>query len=131
MGQKLKGKPRDFKPTPTVRLKDKEGARFIGRFLGKKKDAVPTKRLPAIYEFAAIGGDAPISIKTGPKQFQTVDVNEGDTIALFGTTVLDNKLEEAEKGRVLAITYLGIPEGKAYQDYDVEDVTEDFTNVNS
>lgn len=119
MGQKLQGKPRDFKPTPTVRLKE-VGNKFIGRFIGKKRDAVPSKRQPAIYEFAALGGDAPTSIKTGPKTYQPVDVNEGDTVALFGATVLDNKLEEAKKGQVLEITYLGYPDGKAYQDYDIE-----------
>src|SRR5262245_9838470 len=100
MGRELTGK--GISKTPKVILNEKENVRFTGRVL-----SVKDSKLGRIYEFAAMGGDAPIRIKTGEKQYQDVDVAEGDKVAVFGSTQLDDKLSGAQVGEVIEIVYHG------------------------
>lgn len=117
MAEELVGKPRES--TPTVRFQDgKIGASFTGKLVTKKQAKVRNKPI-SVYEFQAIKGDAVITKRLAPKQYEPVKVAEGDLVALFGSTVLDTKLEEASVGDVLTITYLGVPDGKAYNDFRV------------
>lgn len=46
---------------------------------------------------------------------------QGTTRSVWGTTVIDNKMEVVSTGNKIKITFLGVNEDKGYKDYQVQE----------
>jgi|SRR5579863_5160140 len=101
---------------PSVRLADKLNSTFIGKLTAKRsyKDGEQDK---FVYEFEKISGDAPTTqLKDGA--YREVQVDAGETVNLFGTTILNRAIDQVKIGAVLEIKYTGTGK-KRLQMYDV------------
>ena len=109
MGQKLSTGSLDA--TPLVNVRDQKGQYFIGT-LGEHrqidsqyKNEDGTAKKYDIYDFAVEDTDMAIQKKEG-KEYIDVNVSQGDTVAIFAPTRLNNALKRAPKDSRLKITYM-------------------------
>ena len=108
----------ELKSNPTVRLADKLGSRFVGRYLAAKDITINSKP-SKLYEFAALDGDALITIKDGAG-YKEADVKEGDTVQVFGSSAIDTALREAKVGDTIEIIFNGekkLKGGRRFNDF--------------
>lgn len=98
-----------FKPTPSLAFREAPGTKFKG----KRISEVRLINKVRIYEFAAIDGDMPTTIKVGDNQYQRVDVAPGETVVLFATTKMHETLQKTKVGDVLEIEYFGLQATKS------------------
>jgi len=111
----------ELRSNPTVRLADKVGSRFVGRYLASKD--IKIKNKPSkLYEFAALDGDALITIKDEKGGYREADIKEGDTVSLFGSKALDAGIALAKVGEVLEIIFNGekkLSSGNTFNDFAI------------
>lgn len=108
----------ELKTNPTVRLADKLGSRFVGRYLSSKDITINSKP-SKLHEFAALDGDALITVKDG-NGYKEADVKEGDVVSVFGSSAIDTALAEAKAGEVIEIIFNGerkLKGGRRFNDY--------------
>jgi len=109
----------EMKPTPVVGIAQKLNGVFTGVLLDKGHERKMKKGKKFVYRFKVVSGDMPISVRDG-EGFKDVDVKAGDEVSVFAGTVLHKAFQKAEIGMALKMTYLGIPVGKEYHNFDVE-----------
>jgi len=95
----------ELKSNPTVRLTDKLGSRFVGKYLGSKDITIQGKS-SKLHEFNAIAGDALITVKEG-NTYKEADIQEGDTVSLFGSKAIDTAVAQVNPGEVLEFIFNG------------------------
>lgn len=113
------------KTTPIVRLTEKVGSTFLGRYKGVRDVEIRGKNIK-VYEFAALDGDAPLVIKQGDALVEA-EVNEGDTVAVFGTAAIDRAMEQAEPEQVLEFVFNGkkpLKGGRSFNDFSISVIDE-------
>jgi len=128
MGRIIEGS--QMEKTPVVLLKEKNGSTFIGTKVRQKPGKQPGSY---IFEFSADGGDSFIGTSTGEKvikngkscnKYAPVEVEQGDKVAIFGDTQLNDKLAKVKDGEQVHITFnefkINENSGRAYADYKVE-----------
>lgn len=122
MGKRALKTQADFKPTPTVRLADKTGSRFVGKFVQARSIKIDNGTKNAtIYEFGAVEGDALITVKDG-NTFREADVNPGDTVTVFGSKAIDIAMAQVNPGETVEIIFNGqkkLRGGRRFNDYAV------------
>lgn len=87
--------------TPTVKLSQKDGSKFIGVLEGSKPGTYGK-----IFQFKVEDTDAPITLKEG-EHIKEVDVKVGDLVAVFGSGQLGEKLSQAKIGEKIEIVFKG------------------------
>lgn len=110
----------ELKSNPTVRLADKLGSKFIGRYLSTKDITIQNKP-SKLHEFAALDGDALITIKEG-STYREATVNSGDTVSVFGSKAIDTALAQVVAGETVEIIFNGekkLKGGRRFNDYAV------------
>lgn len=106
---------------PTVRLADKVGSRFVGEYL-TVRDVTVSGKPNKLYELAAIDGDALITIKDPKGGYREAEINEGDTVSLFGSKAIDIAFAQAEPGEVVELIFNGekkLKGGRKFNDYAI------------
>lgn len=109
MGTKINSTGRDFAPTAKMKNREKDPVDRTGHMLKGtyiSNHAVDTSYGPnTVYSFAVI--EASCEFERGGS---IVDVSEGDTVDLFGTTIINSAMANplATPGKVITITYLGV-----------------------
>lgn len=106
---------------PTVRLADKVGSRFVGRYL-TSRDITIQGKANKLHEFAALDGDALITIKDEKGGYKEANVNEGDTVSVFGSKAIDTAVAQTKVGEVLEIIFNGekkLKGGRRFNDYAI------------
>lgn len=105
---------------PTVRLVDKEGSIFVGKYIGVRttnSSGQPIK----VYDFNPIDGDAPITIKDG-KAYKEVDVTTDSVVSLFGTYAIDEAMSGAAVGEKIEFVFNGqkrSKNGRKFNDFTI------------
>lgn len=110
----------ELKSNPTVRLADKLGSRFVGKFLSTKEITINSKP-SKLHEFAALDGDALITIKDG-STYKEASINEGDTVSVFGSKAIDTALAQVVAGETIEIIFNGekkLKGGRRFNDFAV------------
>lgn len=95
----------ELKSNPTVRLADKLGSRFVGRYIGSKEITISGKP-SQLHEFNAIDGDALITIKDG-NTYREADIKENEVVSLFGSKAIDTAVAQVRPGEVLEFVFNG------------------------
>ncbi len=98
-----------FAPTPVLNFRSAPGSTFKGRRIAEPR----TVKKFTIYEFAALDGNMPTQIKNDDGTYKDVEVKEGETVALFVTSVLVKMLAQTKVGDIVEITYGGLQPTKA------------------
>lgn len=93
------------KNNPTVRLTDKLGSRFVGKYISSKDIQISGKP-SKLHEFNAVDGDALITIKEGGT-YKEAAINEGDVVSLFGSKAIDTAVAQVQPGDVLEFIFNG------------------------
>lgn len=109
-----------LKSNPTVRLADKLGSRFVGKYIGTK-DITINNKPSKLHEFNAIDGDALITVKDGDT-YREADIKEGDVVSLFGGKAVDTAVAQANPGETLEFTFNGekrLKGGRRFNDISV------------
>jgi len=104
-----------------VRLADKVGSRFVGRYLSSRDITIQGKA-NKLHEFAALDGDALITIKDDKGGYREANVNEGDTVSVFGSKAIDTAVAQTKVGEVLEIIFNGekkLKGGRRFNDYAI------------
>lgn len=110
-----------LKANPSVRLADKVGSRFVGRYLSSREITVKGKP-NQVHDFAALDGDALITVKDDQGGYREADIKEGDTVSLFGSKAIDTAIAESEAGNVLEFIFNGAKKlkgGNRFNDYAI------------
>jgi len=110
----------ELKSNPTVRLADKLGSRFVGKYLASKDITINSKP-SKLHEFAAVDGDALITIKDGGT-YREADVKEGDTVSVFGSKAIDTAIAQVVPGETVEIVFNGekkLKGGRRFNDYAI------------
>lgn len=110
----------ELKSNPTVRLADKLGSRFVGKYLSTKDITIQNKP-SKLHEFAAIDGDALITVKDG-STYREANINEGDTVSVFGSKAIDTAIAQVVPGETVEIVFNGekkLKGGRRFNDYAV------------
>lgn len=110
----------ELKSNPTVRLADKLGSRFVGKYLSSK-DITINGKLSKVHEFAALDGDALITVKSG-STYVEANIKQGDTVSLFGSKAIDTAIEQVKVGETLEIIFNGqrtLKGGRRFNDYAI------------
>lgn len=110
----------ELKANPTVRLADKLGSRFVGKYLASK-DITINNKPSKLHEFAALDGDALITVKDG-STYKEAQINEGDVVSVFGSKAIDTALLEAKVGETIEIIFNGerkLKGGRRFNDFAV------------
>lgn len=116
MSRELSTASQTFEPTPVVQVRGEKGQVFKGILKGHKErdsqyvDEEGNPRKQHIYEFSVLDSTMDIQVKEG-KDYKSVDVQQGDTVAIFAPSRLNNALKQAKVEETIEITYLGL--GKA------------------
>lgn len=95
----------ELKSNPTVRLTDKLGSRFVGKYIASKEIAINNKP-SKLHEFNALDGDALITIKEG-STYKEANIKEGDVVSLFGSKAIDTAIAQVNAGEVLEFIFNG------------------------
>lgn len=95
----------ELKSNPTVRLTDKLGSRFVGKYIASKDISINNKP-SKLHEFNAIDGDALITVKEG-NTYKEADIKEGDVVSLFGSKAIDTAVAQVVAGEVLEFVFNG------------------------
>lgn len=95
----------ELKSNPTVRLADKLGSRFVGKYIGSK-DITISGKPSKLHEFNAIDGDALITVKEG-NTYKEADIKEGDVVSLFGSKAIDTAVAQVVAGETLEFVFNG------------------------
>lgn len=95
----------ELKSNPTVRLADKLGSRFVGKYIGSRDITINSKP-SKLHEFGAVDGDALITVKDG-NGYKEADVKEGDTVSLFGSKAIDTAVAQVKAGEVVEFIFNG------------------------
>lgn len=115
------------KNNPCTFLTDKVGDTFLGQKLNGPKEVKVGKGVKYIYGFSVKGGTAAIQMKNADGKYAEVAVNEGDTVNVFATALLSEKLAKAQVGEVLEIVYNGKKKnakGVDFHSFSVFNITE-------
>lgn len=110
----------ELRSNPTVRLADKLGSRFVGKYLNSK-DVTINGKSNKLYEFAAIDGDALITVKEGGT-YKEANINAGDTVTVFGSKAIDTAMVQVNSGETVEIIFNGqknLKGGRRFNDYAV------------
>lgn len=110
----------ELKSNPTVRLADRVGSRFVGRYLSSK-DITINNKPSKLHEFAALEGDALITVKDG-NTYREAEIAEGATVSVFGSKAIDTALLEAKVGETIEIVFNGekkLKGGRRFNDFAV------------
>lgn len=110
----------ELKNNPTVRLADRLGSRFVGRYIGSKDITIKSKP-SKLHEFNALEGDALITVKEGDA-YKEASISEGDVVSVFGSVAIDTALSEAKAGETIEIVFNGqkkTKSGNKFNDYAV------------
>lgn len=110
----------ELKSNPTVRLADKLGSRFVGKYIGSKDITIQNKP-SKLHEFNAVDGDALITIKEG-NGYKEASIAEGDVVSVFGSKAIDTALLEAKVGETIEIIFNGekkLKGGRRFNDFAV------------
>lgn len=94
-----------LKNNPTVRLADKLGSRFVGKYI-ESKDITINGKPSKLHEFHAVDGDALITVKEGDT-YKEAAINEGDVVSLFGGKAIDTAVAQAVPGETLEFIFNG------------------------
>lgn len=118
MGEILSAGNKEFKNFASLDYKNPTagGTTFIGKFISAKavKIAAVNKNL---YMFEVIEGDMPTTMKVGDA-YPPVDVEEGDTVQLWGCASLDRSFYDdagalrVNAGDTIKLTYEGKKKSK-------------------
>lgn len=104
--------------TPIVNLTSAPGLKFTGKILDKGTEVkLAVGSTKWVYNFEVHDTDAPIVIKNASNEYETVDVEQYDKVAIFATKLLNRKLSQAQVGDIIEITYTGKDKGKQGQSY--------------
>lgn len=95
----------ELKSNPTVRLTDKLGSRFVGKYIGSKDITIGGKP-SKLHEFNALDGGALITVKEGGA-YKEADIKEGDVVSLFGGTAVDTAIAQVVPGEILEFVFNG------------------------
>jgi hypothetical protein len=95
----------ELKSNPTVRLADKLGSRFVGKYIASR-DITINNKPSKLHEFGAVDGDALITVKDG-NGYKEADVKEGDTVSLFGSKAIDTAVAQVKPGEVVEFIFNG------------------------
>jgi hypothetical protein len=95
------------KPTPSVRLTEKVGSRFVGKYIGTKTVQKGKKAL-TIHDLAAIEGDALITVKDEKGGYKEADIEAGETVAMFGSYMIDQALKQVKPGETVEFVFTGV-----------------------
>lgn len=123
--EEVRGSP--LSKTPILRFQEKVNSTFIG-VLQKKKEG--KQKGSFIFEFIIEQGDVPTGKSTDAKDkkgrivYEDCEVNEGDTVTLFGSTQLNDKIGVGvQEGERIGILYRGVvpnpKTGRSFNDYKV------------
>lgn len=110
----------ELKSNPTVRLAEKVGSRFVGRYIASK-DITMQGKPSKLHEFAALDGDALITVKEG-NAYREASVGEGDTVSVFGSKAIDAAIVQVKPGETVEIVFNGekkLKGGRRFNDYAV------------
>jgi hypothetical protein len=102
---------------PTVRLTDKVGSRFVGRYVASR-DAGKYR----VHEFQAIDGDALITIKDATGGFKEATIDENALVSLFGTKAINDAILQVKAGEVVEFVFNGkkkLKNGQSFNDIAV------------
>ena len=97
----------DFKPTPTVSIKEKEGTFFEGTFLSYKEVASQYEHPWNVYDFEVKDTNMPVTVKNG-KEYVPAIVIPGEKVAIFAPTRLHNILKGQQPDTDIRIEYMGM-----------------------
>ena len=104
MGRELISDGVGIKNTPLVAYRDSKPGYFTGKLIGCKRNVGENNK--TVWKFSVVDGDLPTKIKVD-KDFIDVDVQPGDTVDMWGSTILDSLLSKAEVGETVKINYEG------------------------
>lgn len=110
----------ELKSNPTVRLADKVGSRFVGKYLASKDITINSKP-SKLHEFAALDGDALITVKDG-NGYKEAAINEGDTVSVFGSKAIDTAIAQVVAGETVEIIFNGerkLKGGRRFNDFAI------------
>lgn len=110
----------ELKSNPTVRLADKVGSRFVGRYL-TSRDITINGKVSKLHEFAALDGDALITVKSGGTYVEA-NIKQGDTVSLFGSKAIDTAVEQVKTGETVEFIFNGqrsLKGGRRFNDISV------------
>lgn len=110
----------ELKSNPTVRLADKVGSRFVGKYLASK-DITINNKPSKLHEFAAIDGDALITVKDG-NGYKEASIAEGDTVSVFGSKAIDTAIAQVVAGETVEIIFNGerkLKGGRRFNDFAI------------
>lgn len=110
----------ELKSNPTVRLADKLGSRFVGKYI-QSKDITINNKPSKLHEFNAIDGDALITVKDG-NGYKEASINEGDVVSVFGSKAIDTAIAQVVAGETVEIIFNGerkLKGGRRFNDYAI------------
>lgn len=110
----------ELKSNPTVRLADKLGSRFVGKYIGSK-DITISGKPSKLHEFNAVDGDALITIKDG-STYKEASIAEGDVVSVFGSKAIDTAIAQVVPGETLEIVFNGekkLKGGRRFNDFAI------------
>lgn len=105
---KAKSVSGDFKPTPTVSVKEKAGTFFEGKLAAYKEIASAYEHPWNVYDFEVKDTDMSITVRKDKGEYVEASITPGETVALFAPTRLHNILKDQPVGASLRIEYLGM-----------------------
>jgi hypothetical protein len=110
----------ELKANPTVRLADRIGSRFVGKYVASRDASYMGKPIK-VHEFTAVDGDALITVKDG-STYKEANVNQGDLVTVFGSKAIDAAILQVNAGETLEIIFNGekkLKGGRRFNDYAV------------
>lgn len=110
----------ELKSNPTVRLSDKLGSRFVGKYV-TSKDITINSKASKLHEFHAVDGDALITVKDG-NGYKEADVKEGDVVTVFGSKAIDTAIAQVVAGETVEIVFNGqrnLKGGRRFNDFAI------------
>lgn len=96
-----------FVKVPSVNFRNAAGKSFTGKKLSEGREIKAKKGYALfVYPFAAEDGDAPIQLNQDGT-YVDVDINKGDTVEVFASKTLHEKLKLAKVNDTVKILYAG------------------------
>ena len=110
----------ELKSNPTVRLADRVGSRFVGKYVGSKDITINSKP-SKLHEFNALDGDALITVKDG-NGYKEASIAEGDVVSVFGSKAIDTAIAQVVAGETVEIIFNGerkLKGGRRFNDFAI------------
>lgn len=110
----------ELKSNPTVRLADRIGSRFVGKYIASKDITINSKP-SKLHEFNAVDGDALITVKDG-NGYKEASIAEGDVVSVFGSKAIDTAIAQVVAGEVVEIVFNGerkLKGGRRFNDFAI------------